>query len=154
MADLTLDLAENYAPQTERPLGSYLGLAGTFTVLLGTLLVAAERSNRLPDRVRIADVALLGVATHKLSRLLTKDQESAGHGEGEEQPQGHGLRLAVGELLVCPYCLGLWVAGGFTAGLVLAPRSTRLVASVFAVKAVSDFLQVAYKTAEERSEPA
>lgn len=167
MAELTVDLVEDYAPQTERPLGSYLALAGTFTGLFGTLLVVAERSDRLPDRVRIADVALLGVATHKLSRLLAKDkvtsflrapftefQESSGHGEVEEKPQGHGLRLAVGELLVCPYCLGLWVAGGFAAGMVLAPRSTRVVASALATKAVSDFLQLAYKAAEERSEPA
>jgi hypothetical protein len=144
-----------------------LALAGTFTGLFGTLLVAAERSDRLPERVRLADVALIGIATHKLSRLLAKDkvtsflrapftefQESSGHGEVEEKPQGHGLRLAVGELLVCPYCLGLWVAGGFAAGMVVAPRSTRLVASVFATKAVSDFLQLAYKAAEERSEPA
>ena len=38
--------------------------------------------------------------------------------------------------------------------MVVAPRSTRLVSSVFATKAVSDFLQLAYKAAEERSEPA
>src|SRR6188508_601207 len=119
MAELTVDLTEDYAPQAERPLGSYLALAGTFTGLFGTLLVAAERSDRLPERVRIADVALLGVATYKLSRLVAKEkvtsfirapftefQESSGRGEVEEKPQGHGLRLAVGELLVCPYCLG------------------------------------------------
>ena len=33
-------------------------------------------------------------------------------------------------------------------GLVLAPRPTRLVASVFTSLALSDFLQVAYKSAE------
>jgi Protein of unknown function (DUF1360) len=151
--------------QEERPLGPYLGLAGGFTALLGTLLVAAERSERLPERFGAADIALLGIATHKASRLLAKDkvtsflrapfteyQESSGHGEVEEKPQGEGWRLAMGELVVCPYCLGLWVAGGFAAGMVVAPRSTRFVASVLATKAVSDFLQLAYKAAEDRSE--
>ena len=133
---------------------------------IGVMFIDLDRF-KTAERVRITDVALLGVATYKLSRLVAKEkvtsflrapftefQESSGHGEVEEKPQGHGLRLAVGELLVCPYCLGLWVAGGFAAGMVVAPRSTRLVASVFATKAVSDFLQLAYKAAEERSEPA
>ena len=63
------------------------------------------------------DLLLVGIATHKLSRLLAKDkvtsfirapftryQEPSGQGEVEEEPYGHGLHLAVGELLVCPYC--------------------------------------------------
>ena len=166
MAELTADLVEDYAPQTERPLGSYLVLAGLHRPPRDAARHGGAR-RRLPERVRISDVALFGVATYKLSRLVAKEkvtsflrapftefQESSGHGEVEEKPQGHGLRLAVGELLVCPDRLGLWVAGGFAAGMVLAPRSTRLVASVFATKAVSDFLQLAYKAAEERAEPA
>lgn len=35
---------------------------------------------------------------------------------------GHGLRLAVGELLVCPYCLAQRVATGLTVGFVGTPR--------------------------------
>jgi hypothetical protein len=150
----------------ERPLGPYLGLTGVFASTYGALLLAAERSNRLPARVGVSDLALMGVATHKLSRLLAKDrvtsflrapfteyQKPSGHGEVEEKPRGHGWRLALGELLVCPYCLGLWVGGAFTTGFVFAPRSTRVVASAFAILAVSDFLQVAYKAAEDRSQP-
>lgn len=164
LADSVEEAVADYADQ-ERPLKPYLGLAGTFALASGALLLVAERSNRLPDRVRLGDLAVLSVATHKLSRLLAKDkvtsflrapfteyQEPAGHGEVEEKPRGHGWRLAVGELLVCPYCLSLWVAGGFSAGLVFAPRSTRVVASAFTMVAVSDFLQLAYKAAEDRSQ--
>jgi hypothetical protein len=43
-----------------------------------------------------------------------------------------------------------WVAGGFTAGLLLAPRPTRVVIGMFDMVAISDFLQVAYKAAEDR----
>jgi hypothetical protein len=105
----------------------------------------------------------VGIATHKFSRLVTKDkvasfirapftsfQEASGHGEVEEQPRGDGLRLAVGELLVCPYCLGQWIATGLTLGLIGAPRFTRLVSSVFVAHTISDFLQLAYRTAEDQ----
>jgi Protein of unknown function (DUF1360) len=155
---------EGYADR-ERPLGPYLGIAGVFAGTFGALLLSAERSNRLPPRLGVGDLALAGVATYKLSRLLSKDkvtsflrapfteyQKPGGRGEVEEKPRGHGWRLALGELLVCPYCLGLWVAGAFTSGLVFAPRSTRVVASSFAILAVSDFLQLASKAAEDRSQ--
>ncbi len=55
-----------------------------------------------------------------------------------------------GELLVCPYCLGLWVVAGFSLGLLFAPRLTRFLAAVFSALTISDFLQVAYKAAEEK----
>jgi hypothetical protein len=59
------------------------------------------------------------------------------------------LRRAIGELLVCPYCLGLWIASAFTAGLLVAPRATRWVGFTIAAEAGSDVLQLAYKKAED-----
>jgi hypothetical protein len=56
----------------------------------------------------------------------------------------------VGELLVCPFCLDQWVATGYAAGLVVAPRATRFVASIMATVAISDFLQIGYKASEQR----
>jgi len=67
---------------------------------------------------------------------------SYGRCEVEEAARGSGLRRAVGELLVCPDCLGQWVAGGFLAGLVAAPRPTRAVAAMFTVYAAADALQM------------
>ena len=102
-----------------RPLGGYLVLVGAFNALAAGGLVAAARAGRLPDTVRASDPALGAVATYTLSRLISRDrvtsairapftrfQEDAGHGEVEEAARGTGLRLAVGELLVCPNCLG------------------------------------------------
>ena len=51
---------------------------------------------------------------------------------------------------MCPYCLGLWASGGFHAGILFAPRTTRFSASVLTAMAVSDFLQIAYRAAEKR----
>ncbi|HYI16022.1 MAG TPA: DUF1360 domain-containing protein, partial [Thermomicrobiales bacterium] len=51
-----------------------------------------------------------------------------------------GIRLAIGELLTCPYCVGQWVAAFIGYGAVLFPRQTRFVASVFSIVAISDLL--------------
>jgi hypothetical protein len=66
-----------------------------------------------------------------------------------EEPRGRGLRRVVGELLVCPYCLGMWTSAFLTAGLLVAPRFTRWVASVLTIFFGADVLQIAYKKAEE-----
>jgi hypothetical protein len=135
-----------------------------FNATMAAAVVAAKRSGRqLPERVQPSDLLLIGTASHKLSRLVAKKKitsfvrapftELEGRGapaELEEKPRGRGLRRAVGELLICPYCLGLWASGGFHAGLLFAPRTTRFSASVLTAMTISDFLQIAYKAAEAR----
>ncbi len=153
-----------HSPDRERPLGGYAVLTSTFGVLAGGFATWLARSGRpIPERPSAADLALTAVATHKLSRLIAKDrvtsavrapftefQDDAGPGEVEEAARGHGLHRAVGELLICPYCLGMWAATGFTAGLLTAPRATRWTMSVFTALTASDVLQLAYASAEER----
>lgn len=164
LANDTQDPTEGYAPGDERPLGPYLLLTGGFAALLGGALGYAKLSGRRVDRPSLADIALAGLATQKVSRLLAKDkvtsfirspftrfEEPSGHGELSEEPRGTGMRYAVGELLVCPYCLAQWVAAGFGAGWVYAPRTTRLLAAMWAAQSVADAAQLAYSAAEQRS---
>lgn len=148
----------------EPPLLPYAALAGVFHLLLGAALMLARRTGRgFPERVGAADLLTIGVASHKVSRLLAKDKvtrplrvpftELEGEGgpsELEESPRGTGARKAIGELLVCPYCLGLWVVAAFSVGLLFAPRLTRFLAALFSALTISDFLQIAYKAAEEK----
>ena len=155
-------LASHYSPGQERPLRSYAVLTSAYGAgIAGSLITLRKRE--LPERLTTGDVLLIGIATHKLSRLIAKDkvtsfirapftrfQEASGQGEVEEEPCGHGLRLAIGELLVCPYCLAQWVATALTLGLVGAPRFTRLIGAVFVAHTVSDFLQIVYRAAEEQ----
>jgi len=54
-------------------------------------------------------------------------------------------------LIGCPFCVGQWVATGFVASYLLAPRPTRWVATVFAVKTGSDFLQYALAAAQRKA---
>jgi len=142
-----------------RPLAAHGLLIATFATLLGAGIAAGRRRrDGLPERIGAGDVVMAGIATHKLSRLVTKDkvtgvlrapftryEGSAGPAEIEESPRGRGLRYAIGELLVCPYCFDQWLAGAFTCGLLAAPRPTRVMAAMLNMVALSDFLQIAYK---------
>jgi hypothetical protein len=154
-----------YAPPEDRPpLAAYATFATVFHAAMAGAVAVAKRSGRdLPERVQAGDVALIGTASYQLSRLIAKKKVTAfvrapftelegrgGPAELEERPRGTGARRALGELLVCPYCLGLWASGAFHAGLLFAPRTTRFSASVLSAMAISDFLQVAYRAAEDR----
>lgn len=161
----TPDAIAGYAdPDKRPPLLPYLAFMGIFSALVGAALGVAKRQGReLPERIGAGELLLVGTASHKLSRLLAKDKVTSplrapftelegkgGPAELEERSRGTGLRKAIGELLICPYCLGLWVVAGFSIGLVFAPRVTRFVASLFAALTISDFFQIAYKAAEEK----
>jgi hypothetical protein len=156
---------EGYAPPEERPpLLPYAAAMALFNLLFGAALALARRRGReLPERPAAADIALVGVASHKLSRLITKDkvtsplrapftelEGSGGPGELEERARGGPVRTAIGELLICPYCLDLWVVSAFAIGLLFCPRPTRFLAAIFTALTASDFLQIAYKAAEEK----
>jgi Protein of unknown function (DUF1360) len=159
--DLPGTAGEEYAEAAEhRPLAGYAALSGTLAAAFAAGLVRAP----LPERIPAQDIVLAGVATHKLSRLIAKDkvtsfvrapftefQEPSGKGEIEEKPRGRGLRLATGELLVCPYCVAQWIAAGFAVGYVRAPRLTRLLAGMYTMYAISDGLQFAYLAADEKT---
>lgn len=148
---------EEYAAGTPRPLGGYAALLSGYAAGVAGLGWAVMRHGSLPERIPPGDLALLAVATHKLSRLIAKDSvtavvrapftrfdESIGEGEVNEEVRGTGVRHAAGELLTCPFCIGQWIATGFVGAYVLAPRATRVVASVFAILDGSDALQFAY----------
>jgi hypothetical protein len=168
LSDVVEDLpnpAEGYAPPEKRPpLLSYLGFMSVFGALVAAALAVAKRQGReLPERVPAGQLLLVGSASHKLSRILAKDKVTSplrapftelegkgGPAEFEERSRGTGVRKAIGELLICPFCLGLWVIAAFSVGLVFAPRVTRFVASLFAALTIADFLQIAYKAAEDK----
>jgi hypothetical protein len=139
-------------PEDARELAPYAALSSTFAGAFGAALALGYR--RLPERYQGRDLALLALATHKLSRLLARDlvtrplrapftevEDDSSSREMKEQPRGHGFQHAIGELLSCPFCLDQWLAGAFIAGLIFAPRPTRATASMFAVVAGSDYLQ-------------
>lgn len=158
-------LRRAYAPHEHRPLDGYLVGMGVYAGVTAALATVVRATGRpVPERPSTSDVVLLSIATHKLSRLLTKDaitspirapftryDKPIGSGEVMEQVRDEGstTRHAIGELLSCPFCLAVWVATGLTGGLVLAPRLTRLVATALTAVAASDFLQMGYAVCQQ-----
>jgi hypothetical protein len=152
-----------HSPGRERPLGTYGVLMAAFSALSAGFATWYRRSGReLPDTMGTRDLVLLSVAGHKIARLIAKDRVTspvrapftryvgnAGPGEVSEEARGRGPRRAVGELLVCPYCLSMWTSAGLTALLLVVPRFTRWFASVFATFFGAELLQIAYKKAEQ-----
>lgn len=154
--------AARYANGADRPLGGYAVLLSVYSAMVALLGALVRRRGGLPERFETRDLLLLGVATHKLSRLISKDSvtavvrapfttfaEPSGEGEVHEEVRGEGIRHAAGELVTCPFCLSVWVATALAFGLVLAPRATRFVGSVLGAVAGSDFLQLAYATTQQ-----
>ncbi|MEV6793340.1 DUF1360 domain-containing protein [Streptomyces sp. NPDC051320] len=153
-----------YAPDEELPLAGYATLAAVFTSGAGLFALWARRSGRvLPSDVPPWDLFLLGTAAYKTSRLVAKDkitsfvrapftrrQEVISASEVTDAPRGHGLRLAAGELLACPFCLGAWVAGGLVCGYATVPRATRLIAAGLTAATVSDWLQYAWSFTQQQ----
>jgi hypothetical protein len=164
LEDVPAAVAGYADPQKRPPFGPYLAFISIFGTLVSVALLIARRQGReLPEQVGPGELLLVGTASHKVSRLLAKDKVTSplrapftelegkgGPAELEESSRGTGLRKAIGELLICPYCLGLWAVAAFSVGLIFAPRVTRFVASLFSALTISDFFQIAYKAAEEK----
>ncbi len=65
------DLFIAYDESEEPPLGAYAGLAGLFSALFVLFLWTTKLTGRpVPERVKLGDLALVGVATHKLSWVV------------------------------------------------------------------------------------
>ena len=106
----------------------------------------------------------MSIATYKLSRLIAKDRitsfirrpftryigESERPSEVTEEARGTGLQRAIGELLICPYCLGQWVGTGLLAVYLRDPRLARTAGALFTVVSGSDLLQQAWVAVDKR----
>ncbi|HEX3900738.1 MAG TPA: DUF1360 domain-containing protein [Mycobacteriales bacterium] len=155
----TQAVAEHYGrPASE--LRGYSGVMAVYAAGVSAAALAMKRADRLPRRVQVLDLALITLAAHKLSRTLSRDtvtsplrapfahfEGAAAPGEVKEEVAGTGVRKAVGELITCPFCMDQWVATGLVTGLAVAPRLTRYVSSIFAVRAGADLLQFGYAAA-------
>src|SRR5437870_7372670 len=141
----------------EQLLAEYAALLGFYIASVAVLTGAAIEQKRLTKRFSLLDLALLGMATHKLSRIVAKDRitsilrapfvnyiRSAGAGEVEEEPRGRGIQRGIGQLVSCPFCMAPWCATALGFAFIFAPRVGRLFASILASVAMSDFLHRAY----------
>lgn len=141
------------------PLHHYLALMAIFCTLSGATLLTMRASGKsFPKRIGLRDLALMGLATNRISRLITRDKVTravrapftevdpgASPDEVKERPRPVGdPRRAIGELLLCPRCVAMWAAMALGCSYVLSPSLTRVVSSVLASAAISDFINEKY----------
>jgi hypothetical protein len=149
----------DYAGDADRPLSGYVGAMGVYGAFVGGLTVLGRVVGaRLPRRFGLGDTVVLSTATFTAGRVLakaavtsplrapfTRYEEPAGEGELNESvpAEGHAAHT-VGEVLSCPFCLDVWIGTALAAGLVLAPRPTRLAATVLTAIGAADALHLLY----------
>ncbi|MFP5345605.1 MAG: DUF1360 domain-containing protein [Actinomycetes bacterium] len=151
----------------ERPLRGYSALLAGYTGMCAAGGLAVRARGGAPERPSAADLALLSVATFRLSRVLTKDavaapirapfttyQGTGGPGEVMEAPRPGPTRHAVGELVICPFCVSQWVGTAGLFALALFPRTTRWAMSGLSAIAVADALHFGYARLQQAEEQA
>jgi uncharacterized protein DUF1360 len=140
--------------QTTPPYAAYAGILSTF---LGGLAAAGGVAKLLDRDAReqsTLDLAVLGLATFKAARTVSRDEVTSflrepfveGHAKhGAEEPVTTGdLRQAIGELVTCSRCIGTWIAGGLAASQIIAPRFGRLLTWTLATAGANDVLQAGF----------
>jgi hypothetical protein len=139
---------------TRRPYGAYAGITGAFVGGLAVAGALAHLLDRDPREHDALDLVVLGVATFKAARTITRDDVASfirepfvegEAGDGHEHAVETGdLRQAIGELVTCSRCIGTWVAGGLATTQILAPRFGRVLTWTLAAAGVNDWLQAGF----------
>jgi len=134
---------------------------GAFVGGLAVAGALARSLDRDPRENTTLDLAVLGMATFKAARTITRDEvtsfirepfvEGEAHGGGEQAVDTGDMRQAIGELVTCSRCIGTWVAGGLAATQIVAPRFGRLLAWTLATAGVNDWLQAAFAATTHKS---
>jgi hypothetical protein len=143
------------------PYGTYASLVGIFGAGITGVAALSGLRGRRPERLKALDLAVLGAATFKAARTITNDEvlsfvrdpfvEGDAH-EGREKPvEDGGPRQAIGELLTCSRCIGMWTATGLVSLQTVAPRSGRLLTWSLAASALNDWLQAGFAALTAKS---
>jgi hypothetical protein len=150
------------ATGTRAPHGQYAAIMGTYVVGLAGAGLLARALGREARDLRPIDLAVLGAATFKAARTISRDEvasfirepfvEGNAHAGAEDPVETGDLRQAIGELVTCSRCVGTWVAAGLTSTQVVAPRFGRLLAWSLAAAGANDFLQAGFVALVQKSD--
>jgi Protein of unknown function (DUF1360) len=147
--------------QGRPPYASYAAIAATFAGGLTAAEALARALGREPRDLKAVDFVTLCAATFKASRTISQDRVASFLREpfvegqalaGDEEPAGEGIQRAIGELVTCTRCLGVWMAAGLGATQVVAPRFGRLLTWTLAAAAANDFLQTSFVALNRKAE--
>ena len=146
---------------TSPPYRSYATIMGAFAGGLAVAGALARALGRDPRENTALDLAVLGAATFKAARTISRDEvtsfirepfvEGEAHEGGEEPVSTGDLRQAIGELVTCSRCIGTWVAAGLGTTQILAPRFGRILTWTLAAAGVNDWLQASFAALTHKS---
>jgi len=141
---------------TRPPYNAYAGIMGTFVGGLALAGALARLLDRDPRDHNALDLTVLGLATFKAARTISRDEvtsfirepfvEGEAHDGGEEPIESGDIRQAIGELVTCSRCIGTWVAAGLGTTQILAPRFGRILTWTLAAAGLNDWLQAGFAT--------
>jgi uncharacterized protein DUF1360 len=150
------------ATDTRAPHAQYAAIMGTYVAGLAGAGLLARALGREARDLRPIDLAVLGAATFKAARTISRDEvasfirepfvEGDAHAGAEDPVETGDLRQAIGELVTCSRCVGTWVAAGLTSTQVVAPRFGRLLVWSLAAAGANDFLQAGFVALARKSD--
>jgi hypothetical protein len=141
-----------------------------YGLLFGLFLYFMHATGRpFPTQISGMDFLLLCLATFRITELITCDsitrfmrepfirrakvRQADGTVEEEVQPAGSGFRKAVGELVVCSWCIGVWVGTLLAYFYLWAPRPARVLLLAVSAAAGGIILQLFAKVLDKASDP-
>jgi len=126
----------------------FLGLFAAFSRL--------GHGKEAPFKVTGLDLTMLGLTSFRAGRLVPYDQvteplrspvtdtEPDSYGTSQTTvAEGSGVRKAIGELVACPTCVGMWVSAFLVYGLRIAPVPTRLFLAFTSASGIAEILDSA-----------
>jgi hypothetical protein len=136
------------------PYESYAAIVAAFAGTLAGAGALAYALGRDPRDQSALDLVVLLAANFKAARTVTDDEVTSwlrepfvrgrAHKGDEEPVEDRGLRQAIGELITCSRCVGVWTAAGLTSVQVVSPRLGRLLTWSLAIAGANDFLQASF----------
>ena len=118
---------------------------------------------RRPEQLRPLDLVVLAAATFKAARTIAHDEVTSFIREpfvaGARRTRARrarrsrtgAARQALGELVTCTRCVGMWTAAGLGSLQILAPRFGRMLTWSLAAAAANDFLQAGFTALTQKA---
>jgi hypothetical protein len=140
--------------EARAPYRAYAAILGLYAAGLAGAGALGRVLERDPQCQTALDLGVLGLATFKVARTLSRDsvasfvREPFVRGDarsGDEEPvRTGGFDEAIGELVTCTRCVGTWAAAALASTQILAPRFGRLLTWSLGAATVNDFLQAGF----------
>lgn len=134
----------------------FLGEMALYVVLHMVLLTAVWRFGHAPLPLEPLYLVLLTLAVYRGAHILSNEKitkpirapfirtRENEEGKEVEQPVNEGLRGAIGTLICCPSCTGIWVATVLVYGYLLAPFPATILIIILALSAGERLVTMVY----------